>query len=214
MSDLYISDDLVKKTILDAKVYLKPSDISVNTALQQKLDGKCNNGRYIISNSIKINNPKNVEFYVDSMRSDCQIYSKNMRINSEVVNICRGSIIKCQVLGINDFGLNTINGPINIIVVSENKNNQDKFKINDIIKVKIITFKSSMNGTCINAYATLYDENDTDDIKNDNIEDLEDISDYSDDDEEDDDQIENDDLEEDNLEEDNLEEDQEEEDQE
>lgn len=110
---------------------------------------------YIIPDSIKLLEIGNICTSVT--RFDGSV-TADVVFTADVIKPTRNSVIECTIKRVNNFAISAIAGPLNLKIPVEDIDIK-KFKIDDVIKVRIINSLNSLHKNFYNIYATLYDKN-------------------------------------------------------
>ena len=110
---------------------------------------------YVISDSIKLLEIGDICTSVT--RFDGSVIA-DVVFTADVIKPTRNSVIECTIKRVNNFAISAIAGPLNLKIPVEDIDIK-KFKIDDIIKVRIVNSLNSLHKNFYNIYATLYDKN-------------------------------------------------------
>ena len=110
---------------------------------------------YIIPDSIKLLEVGDICTSVT--RFDGSVIA-DVVFTADVIKPTRNSVIECTIKRVNNFAISAIAGPLNLKIPVEDIDIK-KFKIDDIIKVRIVNSLNSLHKNFYNIYATLYDKN-------------------------------------------------------
>jgi len=167
LEDIYVECILKEKIIVEAKNLNHKIDDYINNYLKKRIENKCINEGFVQEDSINIINKsvgiiKNSRFYGE--------VSYDILYNANICNPVPGNIIDCKVKFVNKLGLLGNNGPLVIIVGRQfHKNSEilDEINVDDIVKVKVIAKKFSINDNEIKVIAKLDNVEDNNDDKKD-----------------------------------------------
>ena len=110
---------------------------------------------YVISDSIKLLEIGDICTSVT--RFDGSVIA-DVVFTADVIKPTRNSVIECTIKRVNNFAISAIAGPLNLKIPVEDIDIK-KFKIDDVIKVRIVNSLNSLHKNFYNIYATLYDKN-------------------------------------------------------
>ena len=109
---------------------------------------------YIIPDTIKLIEIGDV--YTSPINFDGGVMV-NVVFSAKVIKPTRNSVIECTIKRINNFAISAIAGPLNLkIPFEDSKEDISQYKVDDIIKVRIINSLSSLHKNFYNIYGTLY----------------------------------------------------------
>ena len=167
LEDIYVECILKEKIIFQSKNLNHKIDDFINNYLKKRIENKCINEGFVQEDSINIINKsvgiiKNSRFYGE--------VSYDILYKANICNPVPGNIIDCKVKFVNKLGLLGNNGPLVIIVGRQfHKNSEilDEVNVDDIVKVKVIAKKFSINDNEIKVIAKLDNVEDYNDDKKD-----------------------------------------------
>jgi len=110
---------------------------------------------YVISDSIKLLEIGDICTSVT--RFDGSVIA-DVVFTADVIKPTRNSVIECTIKRVNNFAISAIAGPLNLKIPVEDEDTK-KFKVDDVIKVRIVNSLNSLHKNFYNIYATLYDKN-------------------------------------------------------
>ena len=110
---------------------------------------------YIIPDSIKLLEVGDICTSVT--RFDGSVIA-DVVFTADVIKPTRNSVIECTIKRVNNFAISAIAGPLNLKIPVEDEDTK-KFKVDDVIKVRIVNSLNSLHKNFYNIYATLYDKN-------------------------------------------------------
>lgn len=167
LEDIYVECILKEKIIIEAKNLNHKIDDYITNYIKKRIENKCINEGFVKEDSItivdkSIGSIKNSRFYGE--------VSYDILFKANICNPVAGNIIDCRVKFVNKLGLLGNNGPLVIIVGRQfhsNSQSLDQINVDDIVKVKIIAKKFSINDKEIKVIAKLYNDLDINDDKKD-----------------------------------------------
>lgn len=181
LEDIYVECLLKEKIIIEAKNLNHKIDDYIHDYMKNRIENRCINEGFVQEDSINIVNKsvgiiKNSRFYGE--------VSYDILYKANICNPVPGNIIDCKVKFVNKLGLLGNNGPLVIIVGRQfHKNSEilDEINVDDIVKVKVIAKKFSINDKEIKVIAKLdnVEDNNNDDKKDFALGDLDDEDDKS-----------------------------------
>lgn len=155
LEDIYLECILKEKIIIEAKNLNHKIDDYIQNYMKKKIENKCIDEGFVKEDSINIIDKsigiiKNSRFYGE--------VSYDVLYKAEICNPVPGNVIDCRVKFVNKLGLLGNNGPLVIIVGRQfHKSSEilDNINVDDIVKVKIIAKKFSINDNEIKVIAKL-----------------------------------------------------------
>lgn len=149
-------ENITSTVTLNYRINVKASQINTDidknilSILQNQFEGKFLKEGYLEKDTIVVIDTSYLETELTRFKGDVKV---NVSFSAKVINPLKDSIITCEIKKINNFGIMAIAGPLNILIPSDDI---DKFKVNDVITVKIIKPTLVLNEGMINIYAVLY----------------------------------------------------------
>ena len=110
---------------------------------------------YIVPDSIKLLEVGDISTSVT--RFDGSVIA-DVVFTANVIKPTRNSVIECTIKRVNNFAISAIAGPLNLKIPVEDEDTK-KFKVDNVIKVRIVNSLNSLHKNFYNIYATLYDKN-------------------------------------------------------
>lgn len=158
--DSYNLDNITHDIKFNKKCKLLPSELTSNIndnilkSIKNNYENVIQKEGYIIPDSIKLDEVGDI--YTSSIRFDGSVIV-NVLFSAKIIKPTRNSIIECTIKRINNFAISAIAGPLNLKIPIEDYDIK-KYKVDDIIKVRIVNSLPSLYKNFYNIYATLYDK--------------------------------------------------------
>lgn len=155
MDDIKITTTLVKSIALKANQLNKNIDKNLLKAFKKEYEGKCISEGYVIPDKTKL-----LKRSVGNSRSShfTGAFTFDVLFKVELYNPIRDNIIECQIQRINELGIQSIVGPMQIVIPKELHSDKTLFKnlkIGDNIKISVIARRFDLYDTVIYLTAKL-----------------------------------------------------------
>ncbi len=150
--DVYIRSLLVENVKLPANKINKQYKEVIMQELRNKVEGKCTKHGYIKQNSIEISSMLSGHVEMASLNGN-MVFA--VKFYADVCNPVIGSVIKCTVSNINNFGILAEVKPILEIIIAKNsvgiksEINLDEVQIGDQVYVEVVGKKFELGDTRI-----------------------------------------------------------------
>jgi len=150
--DVYIRSLLVENIKLPANKINKQYKEVVLQELKSKVEGKCTKHGYIKQNSVEISSMQAGVVEMASLNGNMVF---TVKFYADVCNPVVGSVVKCTVTNINNFGILAEVKPILEVIIAKNsvgiksEVNLDEVQINDQVYVEVVGKKFELGDTRI-----------------------------------------------------------------
>lgn len=158
MNDIKVTTTLVKSIVLTPKLLNKKIDKNLLKTFQNKYEGKCISEGYVIPDTTKLIK-RTIGFLKGSHFTGNLTFDVLFKV--ELYNPVKDNIIECTVQRVNELGIQSIVGPMQIVIPKELHTDKTLFKdikVGDKIKVKVIARRFDLYDTVIYITAKLADD--------------------------------------------------------
>lgn len=155
MDDIKVTTTLLKSIVLKANQLNKNIDTNLLKVFKKEYEGRCISEGYVIPDKTKllkrsVGNSRSSHFTGD--------FTFDSLFKVELYNPVRDNVIECQIQRINELGIQSIVGPMQIVVPKELHMDKSLFKdlkVGDKIKVSVIARRFDLYDTVIYLTAKL-----------------------------------------------------------
>ncbi len=158
--NIYINTVLKRRLILKPEYINKNLNKNIEDILKYEVGNKCIKEGYVKEDSIKIIKRSTGKLMSINFSGNLVI---NVEYSADVCNPVRGNVIECTITRINKFGLQAENSPLSIIIAKQYHNNKEIFKnltVGQKIEVLVIGKRYTLNNDVIDIIGKLTTDKD------------------------------------------------------
>lgn len=155
MDDIKVTTTLLKSIVLKPKQLNKNIDANLLKVFKREYEGRCIAEGYVIPDKTEV-----IKRSVGNSRSShfTGDFTFDVLFKVELYNPVKDNIIECQIQRINELGIQSIIGPMQIVIPKELHTDKSLFKdlkVGDNIKVSVIARRFDLYDTVIYLTAKL-----------------------------------------------------------